>query len=602
MPHQTLRNVGRYEIVREIGRGAMAVVYLAHQTDLDRQVALKELAAFHAADPNFAERFVRESRYAGSLSHPNIVTVHDYFENDGTPFIAMELVERGSLRPYVRGLRPAQIVGVLEGLLAGLAHAGAAGIVHRDLKPENLMITADGRVKIADFGIAKASNKLATGAFLTATGSTVGTPAYMAPEQAMASEIGPWTDLYSVGCIAYELFTGAPPFSDTTAPMAVLLKHVNEPVPPARSVDPSVDPRISDWIDRLLVKEPADRTQTAGEAWDELEEITISLLGPRWRRDARLVESVVEKDTPRPLTPAPFAEVAEEVEPVAPPEPVAAEPVAPRVAEPEPTAPPSPPAAVPNQVVAKPLAAQRRRPPWLLLGGIGAALAAIVVLVVVLAGGGGKHAPKSTPVAKHVVRGPSTAASGPSAAYAGEVTGAITTLNASFSSGSSRLKLAKTPAGQTRAARALAVAFRTAAASLAGAQPSAKDAPANGRLVAAFTGAANAYNRLSVAAKRRNRRAFVLAERAVRIAQAEITVATSALIQNGYELSPPNLNGTAPQLKQTPKRHAGTSSSTTSSTGKQSSTTGTQSTTQSSTTQQQTTHTKTKPPRKPTGG
>src|SRR3979409_2518038 len=100
MAPQTLRNVGRYEIVREIGRGGMAVVYLAHQTDLDRQVALKELAAFHASDPNFAERFLRESRYAGSLSHPNIVTVHDYFESDGTPFIAMELVERGSLRPY----------------------------------------------------------------------------------------------------------------------------------------------------------------------------------------------------------------------------------------------------------------------------------------------------------------------------------------------------------------------------------------------------------------------------------------------------------------------------------------------------------------------
>ena len=128
---------------------------------------------------------------AGSLSHPNIVTVHDYFEHDGTPYIAMEYVERGSLRPYVGQADLAQIGGVLEGLLAGLAHAEQHGIVHRDLKPENLMVTSDGRVKIADFGIAKATTQMQTGAFLTATGTTVGTPTYMAPEQAMAQDIGP---------------------------------------------------------------------------------------------------------------------------------------------------------------------------------------------------------------------------------------------------------------------------------------------------------------------------------------------------------------------------------------------------------------------------
>ena len=145
---------------------------------------------------------------AGSLSHPNIVTVHDYFEHDGTPYIAMEYVERGSLRPYIGRMTFAQIGGVLEGLLAGLTNAEQHGIVHRDLKPENLMVTSDGRVKIADFGIAKATTKMQTGAFLTATGTTVGTPTYMAPEQAMAQDIGPWTDLYSVGCMAFEMFTG----------------------------------------------------------------------------------------------------------------------------------------------------------------------------------------------------------------------------------------------------------------------------------------------------------------------------------------------------------------------------------------------------------
>ena len=303
---EILKTVGRYEILRDVGRGGMAVVYLARQTDLDRFVALKELGAFHASDPSFAQRFLRESRVAGSLSHPNIVTVHDYFEHDGTPYIAMEFVERGSLRSYVGRMTLAQVSGVLEGLLAGLAHGEQQGIVHRDLKPENLMVTADGRVKIADFGIAKATTRMQTGAFLTATGTTVGTPTYMAPEQAMAQDIGPWTDLYSVGCMAFELFTGNVPFHDSDAPMAILLRHVNEPIPPVKSIEPSVDQATSDWIERLLVKDPKLRTQSAADAWDDFEEIVIRLLGPRWRREARLLDRVEQVDTPKPLTPAPF--------------------------------------------------------------------------------------------------------------------------------------------------------------------------------------------------------------------------------------------------------------------------------------------------------
>src|SRR3954451_17763799 len=237
---ELVRTVGRYGIVSELGRGGMGVVWLAWQGDLDRHVALKELSRFHASDPMFARRFVRESRFAGSLTHANVVTVFDYFEHDGTPYIAMEYVERGSLRPYIGTLTLAQIGGVLEGLLAGLAAAEAHGIVHRDLKPENVMVTSDGRVKIADFGIAKATTKMQTGAFLTATGTTVGTPTYMAPEQAMAQDIGPWTDLYSVGCMAFEIFTGNVPFHDSDAPMAILLRHVNEPVAPVKSIVPEV--------------------------------------------------------------------------------------------------------------------------------------------------------------------------------------------------------------------------------------------------------------------------------------------------------------------------------------------------------------------------
>jgi serine/threonine protein kinase len=297
------RTVGRYEILDELGSGGMATVFLARQTDLDRLVALKELSALRQSDPSFARRFLRESRLAGSLSHPNIVTVHDYFESDGIPYIAMEYVPRGSLRPQIGHLSLAQVAGVLEGMLSALAHAEQHNIVHRDLKPENVLVTSEGRVKVTDFGIAKATGRLQTTSVLTAAGSTVGTPNYIAPEQAMGREVGPWTDLYSLGVMAFELFVGQVPFYDTEEPMAILMRQVSDPIPPARSLNPEVDPAISDWIEGLLVKKPEDRVQTAGEAWDPFEEIVIDLVGPRWRRAAPLL-APAERPTDAPAGPA----------------------------------------------------------------------------------------------------------------------------------------------------------------------------------------------------------------------------------------------------------------------------------------------------------
>ncbi|MGN6378332.1 MAG: serine/threonine-protein kinase [Gaiellales bacterium] len=350
---QPARQIGRYVVVREIGRGGMAAVYLARQVDLDRDVALKELNAFHAADPAFAERFVRESRMAGSMNHPNIVTVYEFLTEGSVPYIAMEYLERGSLRPYVGGTTLAQTIGVLEGALAGLAQAERREIVHRDIKPENLMVTMDGEVKIADFGIAKALTE-AGGPNLTATGSTVGTPAYMAPEQATAGEVGPWTDLYSIGIMAYEMTVGRVPFHEAETPVTVMLRHVNDEIPPAASVDPSVDGRLSDWIDRLLVKDPRGRTQNARAAWYELEEIAVAVLGPLWRRAARL-DVAGAGSAAAPLTPAPFGGDTPPTEPAAaeyltyagrsreatPPPPV-----------PSPTPPPAPPAPTPPPVEA----------------------------------------------------------------------------------------------------------------------------------------------------------------------------------------------------------------------------------------------------------
>ena len=281
------RRVARYEIVREIGRGATATVYLARQTDLDRHVALKELAGFHAADPAFVERFLRESRLAGSLNHPNVVTVHEYFEHDGTAYIAMEYLERGSLRPFVGALTLPQIAGVLECLLAGLEHAEARGIVHRDLKPENVMVSSSGAVKIADFGVAKALQADST-APLTLSGTTVGTPAYMAPEQALAGSVGHATDLYAVGVIAYELLTGEVPYRDSDVALGILLQHLNDPVPSPRLVTPELDPALSEWVERMLAKQPEARPAGAADAWDALDEIVVGLLGPRWGRQTRL--------------------------------------------------------------------------------------------------------------------------------------------------------------------------------------------------------------------------------------------------------------------------------------------------------------------------
>jgi serine/threonine protein kinase len=299
--------VGRYEILSEIGRGGMARVHLARQLDLDRFVALKELGSLQREDAQLVGRFLRESRVAGGLNHPSIVTVFDYFEADGVQYIAMEYVPRGSLRSWVGRLSPAQLGGVLENLLAGLAHAHAAGIVHRDLKPENLMITADGRIKIADFGIAKALAEEGTSAFRTATGVAIGTPAYMAPEQAMAREVGPWTDLYASGVISYELLAGSVPFS-AGEPLAVLLAHCQQEPPPLAERAPGVAPPLAGWVHGLLAKDPAARPPSARAAWEELEEHLLESLGPRWRREARIEGGSASEHTPRPMTPAPFPE------------------------------------------------------------------------------------------------------------------------------------------------------------------------------------------------------------------------------------------------------------------------------------------------------
>jgi tRNA A-37 threonylcarbamoyl transferase component Bud32 len=299
------QSVGSYEVVRVLARGGMAVVYLARQPTLDREVALKRLQ-LESTDPTLARRFVREARLAAGLDHPNVVTLFDFFEDSGVPYIAMEYVGGGSLRRLVGHLSLPQIFGVLEGVLAGLAHAESRGIAHRDLKPENVLVTREGGVKIADFGIARAYNALTPS--LTQTDSAIGTPSYMAPEQVTGDALGPFTDLYAVGVIAYELLSGHPPFNSDTPPVAVLYRHVHTPPPPLSELAPDAPAPACEWVEHLLEKDPAARPPSAAEASQALEEIAVDQLGPYWRRDApirpdaspvpTLATAVVSTDTP----------------------------------------------------------------------------------------------------------------------------------------------------------------------------------------------------------------------------------------------------------------------------------------------------------------
>jgi predicted Ser/Thr protein kinase len=285
--------VGSYEVLRVLARGGMAVVYLARQPTLDRDVALKRLH-LDTSDPTVAQRFVREARLAAGLDHPNVVTLYDFFEDDGVAYIAMEYVSGGSLRRLVGRLDLPQVFAVLEGILAGLAHAESHGIAHRDLKPENVLVTRGGTVKIADFGIARAYTALTSS--LTADSTAIGTPSYMAPEQAQNAPLGPYTDIYAVGVIAYELLAGRPPFEPDGAPLAVLYCHVHTPPPPLAEIAPHVPAPVCRWVEWLLTKAPSDRPASAAEAWQALEELAVADLGPYWRRSA----AVTPASTPAP--------------------------------------------------------------------------------------------------------------------------------------------------------------------------------------------------------------------------------------------------------------------------------------------------------------
>ena len=272
---------GRYELDGVVGRGGMAEVYRARDIRLDRIVAIKTLRADLARDQIFQARFRREAQSAASLNHPNIVAVYDTGEDMATglpvPYIVMEFVDGRTVRDLLQDghrLLPERSLEIIDGVLRALDYSHQAGIVHRDIKPGNVMVTRNGDIKVMDFGIARAmSDAQAT---MTQTAQVIGTAQYLSPEQARGERVDSRSDLYSTGCLLYELLTGRPPFTGDS-PVAIAYQHVREnPIPPSR-----VDPDVPAWADAIVLKamakSPADRYQTAGDMRADLQRAASGL-------------------------------------------------------------------------------------------------------------------------------------------------------------------------------------------------------------------------------------------------------------------------------------------------------------------------------------
>ncbi|MFF3288642.1 Stk1 family PASTA domain-containing Ser/Thr kinase [Streptomyces sp. NPDC003023] len=274
---------GRYELGSVLGRGGMAEVYLAHDTRLGRTVAVKTLRADLARDPSFQARFRREAQSAASLNHPAIVAVYDtgedmvYDNGAGTgpgvsiPYIVMEYVDGSTLRELLhsgRKLLPERTLEMTVGILQALEYSHRAGIVHRDIKPANVMLTRTGQVKVMDFGIARAMGD--SGMTMTQTAAVIGTAQYLSPEQAKGEQVDARSDLYSTGCLLYELLTVRPPFLGDS-PVAVAYQHVREEPQPPSNFDPEITPEMDAIVLKALVKDPDYRYQSADEMRADIE-------------------------------------------------------------------------------------------------------------------------------------------------------------------------------------------------------------------------------------------------------------------------------------------------------------------------------------------
>jgi serine/threonine-protein kinase len=266
---------GRYRVLRKLGSGGMADVYLAEDEELGRRIAIKILNERHAADDQFIERFRREAKNAAGLSHPNIVQIYDRGEAEGTYYIAMEYLEGRTLKEAVAhrdSLPVADAIAYARQILAALRFAHRKGIVHRDIKPHNALIDDDGRVKVTDFGIARAG----AASQMTEAGSIIGTAQYLSPEQARGSAVDHRSDLYSVGIVLYELLTGTVPFTGDT-PVEIAMKHLSRVPEPPSARRPGVPRSLDQIVLRALAKDPEERYGSAEEMDAELARVAEGL-------------------------------------------------------------------------------------------------------------------------------------------------------------------------------------------------------------------------------------------------------------------------------------------------------------------------------------
>jgi eukaryotic-like serine/threonine-protein kinase len=255
---------GRYRIERTLGYGGMAVVYLAHDEELHRRVAIKVLAEHLAGDDNFRARFLQESKLAGRLSHPNVVQVYDAGETAGSPYIVMEYVPGDTVAQRGK-LSYAEAIPLALQACAGLQHAHSAGLVHRDVKPANLLVREDDVLKVADFGIARAAELTR----LTQHGTVLGTAAYLSPEQAAGEEVTAATDIYSLGAVVYELLTGRGPYEfESLAELAA--QQTSGVISPLRDLEPAVPEPIEAAVMHALAREPRFRPASAADFAQEL--------------------------------------------------------------------------------------------------------------------------------------------------------------------------------------------------------------------------------------------------------------------------------------------------------------------------------------------
>jgi serine/threonine-protein kinase len=263
---------GRYIVSQMIGTGGMADVYLGLDTRLDREVAIKVLRRDLAKDPAFVARFRKEALAAGGLNHSGIVAVYDSGEENDSPYIVMELVNGKTLREKMQtqSISLPRSLEIIKGILQALDYSHNQGIVHRDIKPGNIMITDTGDIKVMDFGIARVTDDMGT--TMTNTWNVVGTAQYLSPEQATGELADGRSDLYSLGCLMYELLTGQPPFTGDT-PVSVAFQHVSAPLIPASKIKPTLDTNLDRMLEVVLAKDPKNRYQDAQAMLADLEHV-----------------------------------------------------------------------------------------------------------------------------------------------------------------------------------------------------------------------------------------------------------------------------------------------------------------------------------------